>query len=97
MEYTKEQLEDIKLRGEKVVEFIKSMELEIAAQISAQNVGNDVFGLKVKPYLRNTKYTLKSATSANVPSPEMATEPTITDVEATPINTPTIDPVNPQP
>ena len=85
MEYTKEQIEDIKVRSQKAVDFLKELELQPAAQMLPQNMGNDIFGLKLTPFLQDTKFT-KIDTS----EPEA---PKITDVKAEP----TISPFVPQP
>ena len=85
MEYIKEQIEDIKVRSQKAVDFLKELELQPAAQMLPQNMGNDIFGLKLTPFLQDTKFT-KIDTS----EPEA---PKITDVKAEP----TISPFVPQP
>ena len=84
-EYTSEQLSDIKVRAEKAIAFLKELELQPAAQMLPQNMGNDIFGLKLVAFLQDTKFIPKPDTT----EPEA---PKITDVKAEP----TISPFVPQ-
>lgn len=56
-DYTEEQKEDINERVAKANDLLKGLDLRVQASISAQNVGDDIFGLKVIPYLQDIKYT----------------------------------------
>ena len=84
-EYSSEQIADVKVRVEKAIVFIKELELQLAAQMLPKNIGDNVFGLKLTPFLQDTKFIPKPDTS----EPEA---PKITDVEAEP----TISPFVPQ-
>jgi hypothetical protein len=84
--YTKEQQDDIIARTQKVIDFIKGQELEIQAQVIAMDTGDNIFGLKVVPFLKDIKFISKPDTT----QPET---PKITDVKAEP----TISPFVPQP
>jgi len=57
--YTKEQIEDITKREKEALEALKKLELTPAAQVSKQNIGNDVFVDKVVCYLQDIKYLKK--------------------------------------
>lgn len=59
MNYSKEQIEDVKIREGKALETLKELQLTPAAQITKVNVGNDVFADRVIPFLQDTKYTEK--------------------------------------
>lgn len=59
MKYTEEQIADIKEREEKGLSALKELHLTPGAVISKQNLGNDVFGDRVQPYLQDTKYAEK--------------------------------------
>jgi hypothetical protein len=61
MKYTKEQEQDIEERVKKAVDFLAELQLGVSAQVVAQNMGNDVFGTKVYPYLQDLKYKNESA------------------------------------
>ncbi len=55
--YTPEQVEDIKAREKKALAYLKELELTPACQIVKQNIGDDVFGDRLYPYLADIKYT----------------------------------------
>lgn len=57
MEYSDEQIKDIKKREEAALAFLKNVQLTPAVQMYAMNVGNDTFGFKPVPFLQDTKYT----------------------------------------
>lgn len=59
MEYTSEQVEDIKSREKKGLEALKELGLTPAAALTKINVENDSFVDKVIPYLQDTKYASK--------------------------------------
>jgi hypothetical protein len=84
--YSTEQIEDIKQRTQKVIDLLKELELDIQAQVIAMDTGNNIFGVKVIPFLKDLKFIPKPDTS----EPEA---PKITDVKAEP----TISPFIPQP
>lgn len=84
--YTTEQVEDIKQRTQQVIDLCKTLELEIQAQVVAMDTGDNIFGIKVIPFLKDTRYLPKPDTS----EPEA---PKITDIKAEP----TISPFVPQP
>jgi len=83
--YTKEQEEEIKVRYAQVVEQIKKFEFTLSAQVIPTNIGNDVFGFKVVPFLADTKYSKKEEPKVETTEAEA---PKITDVEATPTVSP---------
>ncbi len=62
MDYTPEQIADIQEREAKALEMLKELQLTPAAQISKSNLGNDVFGDKIQPYLRDLKFTPTEST-----------------------------------
>lgn len=84
--YTKEQEQDIIERTQKVIDLLKTLELEIQAQVIAMDTGDNIFGLKVVPFLKDIKFISKPDTST-------PPEPKITDVKAEP----TISPYSKQP
>lgn len=55
--YTEEQIADIKDREAKAIEALKELQLNPSAQVVSVNLGNDTFGMKVIPYLADTKFT----------------------------------------
>lgn len=61
MDYTPEQIADITAREKKALAYLKEMELTPAAAFNKVNIGNDVFGDKLTPYLQDTKYTQPNA------------------------------------
>ncbi len=56
MQYTQEQREDIKSRGQEVASFLKEKEMELGAQINKVNVGENLFVDQLVPVLKDTKY-----------------------------------------
>lgn len=84
-EYSSEQIADVKVRVEKAIVFLKELELQLAAQMLPQNIGDNIFGLKLTPFLQDTKFIPKPDTS----EPEA---PKVTDIKAEP----TISPFVPQ-
>lgn len=54
--YTPEQIKDVQEREAKALAYLKDLELTPSAILSMSNNGNDVFGVKVQPYLQDTKY-----------------------------------------
>lgn len=61
MDYTPEQIEDIKSREAKGIEMLKELQLTPAVQMYAVNIGNDSFAMKPFPFLQDTKYTAQSS------------------------------------
>lgn len=57
MDYTKEMMADITEREKKGLEALKELKLTPAASVQKVNLGDDNFGDKVTPYLRDTKYS----------------------------------------
>lgn len=57
--YSPEQIIDVQEREKKALDFLKELELTPSAILSMQNNGKDVFGIKVQPYLQDTKYQNK--------------------------------------
>lgn len=55
--YTPEQRKDIEERTEKAKVILKELQLQPATIMSAENVGDDVFGFKPLTFLQDTKYT----------------------------------------
>jgi hypothetical protein len=84
---TTEQINDIKERTQKVIDLIQTLELEIQAQVIAMDTGDNIFGIKVVPFLKDLKFIPK--TTSEVSGTDI---PKITDVESTP----TISPFVPQ-
>ncbi len=58
-ELTKEQQLDIANRVKEAHEVLKKLDLTVACQIAKENLGNDVFGDRLYPYLQDTKYSGK--------------------------------------
>jgi len=56
-EYTEEQKTDINERVAKAVETLKELNLRVACVSSMVNTGNDVFAIKLQPYLQDVLYT----------------------------------------
>ena len=56
MDYTPEQIEDIRAREQKANETLKELQLVPAAQIKKQNLGNNQFVDLVIPYLADVKF-----------------------------------------
>lgn len=60
--YTKEQVEEVKEREKKALAMLKELELTPAAQTFSVNIGKegeDVFAIRIVPYLQDTKYQPK--------------------------------------
>lgn len=55
--FTPEQIEDVKAREKEALDALKRLQLTPACQIVKENLGNDVFGDRLYPYLADTKYT----------------------------------------
>ncbi len=55
--YTSEQQRDIEARVEKAKKMLEQLQLQPSASVQAINTGNDVFSLKVIPYLQDSKFT----------------------------------------
>ena len=49
--FSKEQIEDIKAREKEALEHLTRLELTPACQILKENIGNDIFGDRLYPYL----------------------------------------------
>lgn len=56
MEYTPEQVEDIKSRIQKAADFLKENQLEVSAVLTKVNVGENIFADRVVPTLTDTKF-----------------------------------------
>lgn len=56
-QYTPEQVKDIKEREAKALSMLKELQLTPAAMIVKENLGNDVFGDRMIPYLQDIKYS----------------------------------------
>lgn len=56
MQYSEDQIKDITEREKKGLEALKALNLTPAAQIIKVNLGNDIFGDKLTPYLADTLY-----------------------------------------
>lgn len=82
--YSDKERKDIKERSDKVFEFVTSQQFEIQAQVIAMDTGDNIFGLKVIPYLKDTKFL------------DEVSETKVVDVEAKEAP-PTVEPTNPQP
>jgi hypothetical protein len=57
MEYSPEQIADIKEREQKALETLKELQLTPAVMMQAVNIGNDTFAMKPIPYLADFKFT----------------------------------------
>lgn len=57
--YSEEEKKDIEDRVAKARMALEDLQLKPSASISASNIGDDVFALKVAPYLQDTKYSPK--------------------------------------
>lgn len=60
-EYTEEQKKDITDRVEKARVALKDLHLQPACMPNMQNMGDDVFGIKLIPYLQDTLYMPKKS------------------------------------
>lgn len=56
-DYTEEQKKDINERVEKAVQSLKELNLRVACVSNMVNTGDDVFAIKLIPYLQDTLYT----------------------------------------
>ncbi len=54
--YTKEQIAEVEEREKKALAYLKENFLTPAASIQKVNLGNDVFGDRLIPFLRDFKY-----------------------------------------
>ncbi len=59
MPFSKEQIKDIQEREKLCLEFLAEHQMSPSANMQASNLGNDTFGLKVTPFLNDTKYAAK--------------------------------------
>lgn len=57
MQYTPEQIEDIRTREEKALATLKELNFTPACIPQLVNLGNDTFGIQLHPYLNDTKFT----------------------------------------
>lgn len=55
--FTQEQIKDIREREAKGLEALKELGLTPGCGAQMVNMGNDTFGIKLIPYLQDTKYT----------------------------------------
>lgn len=62
---TPEQQKDIAARVKDAHEYLKSVDLQVACQIAKENIGDDIFGDRLYPYLQDVKYSGKG----NIKSP----------------------------
>lgn len=72
MNYTQEQVEEIKAREKHALDFLKSLELTPSAVVQKINIGNDVFADRVIPFLQDTRYTPKKNEPTQTPSAPVA-------------------------
>lgn len=56
-QYSPEQRKDIEERVEKARKLLEELQLRPACMPQMYNVGNDVFGIKLLPFLQDSKYT----------------------------------------
>ena len=56
-ELNEEQLKDVKEREAKALAFLKELDLTPSAYVWLENIGDDKFVTKVRPYLNDTKYS----------------------------------------
>lgn len=56
MQYTEEQIKDIKERTDKAVEVLKELQLQPACFVQKISLGDDMFADKVMAYLQDTKF-----------------------------------------
>lgn len=59
MNYTEEQIQDIKARETKAIDMLKDLELGINAALSMVNIGDNVFATKVIVTFNDLKYVEK--------------------------------------
>ncbi len=57
MPFSAEQIKDITEREKLCLEFLKEHQMTPAATMNAAKMGSDVFGIKVTPFLNDTKYS----------------------------------------
>lgn len=60
-QYTDEQKADISERVEKARNLLKELSLQPACMPQMQNTGDDVFGIKLIPYLQDVRYSPKKS------------------------------------
>lgn len=58
-ELTEEQRKDIEIRVEKAKTTLTELKLQPACMPYMTNMGDDVFGIKLVPYLQDTQYASK--------------------------------------
>lgn len=63
MQYSPEQIADVKAREAKALAALKDLQLSPAVQMQMVNMGDDNFGIKPVPFLQDTKFT-------STPSPD---------------------------
>lgn len=57
MNYTEEQIKDIKEREAKALEMLKELQLVPSVRMHAVNIKDDSFGIKPIAFLNDTKYS----------------------------------------
>ena len=55
--YSPKQRKDIEERVAKAKKMLEELQLQPSASVQAVNTGNDIFSLKVIPYLQDNKFT----------------------------------------
>lgn len=55
-DYTPEEIKDIQERVEKAQKMLQELHLSVMAQVVSVNMGDDIFALKVMPYLQDNKF-----------------------------------------
>lgn len=55
--YTPEQIKDIEDRVNKAVTMLKELKLQCACMPQMTNTGDDIFGIKLFPYLQDLKFS----------------------------------------
>lgn len=62
-QFSEAQIEDIKAREAKALDVLKELQLTPSAMPQLVNLGDDVFGIKIHPFLNDTKYSQPSVVS----------------------------------
>jgi len=81
--YTEEEKADVIERQKKAFIALEELQLGVSVQMVAQNVGNDVFGLKPIPYLADLKYSAVTPETAPETTVAPVAEETITSTNET--------------
>lgn len=66
-DYTPEQVKDVEERVAKAKVLLKELELVPSAQLSMENNGENLFGIRCVPYLQDVKFSPRPVESPFIP------------------------------